>query len=234
MSISRALAREVKRAAGGFTLLEVLVALGIFAMILAILFGTYAASVERAEHSRERAQVYHEARVLLQLMANDLRATYMSEPVEQAQQSLQQPEARRYVFIGEDFEEDRLPFDKLTFYALLPSFRPDTPESEVCRITYSLEPKAPPAQGKILFRRVSCSLDPEPTEEEHVFPLTDLARGLRFTYYDEQGRDRSAWDSREGQAGKRLPTGVKIMVMLADNQGFVRPFEHLTDIVLAR
>ncbi|MBI3328569.1 MAG: prepilin-type N-terminal cleavage/methylation domain-containing protein [Nitrospinae bacterium] len=231
--MSRALVREVARAERGFTLLEVLVALAIFAMILAILFGTYAASVERAEHSRERAQVYHEARVLLELMANDLRATYMTEPIEQSQQTLQQPKARSYTFIGEDFEEDRLPFDKLTLYALLPSLRPDTPEVEVCRIAYSLEPKAPPAQGKILFRRVNCSLDPEATEEEHVFPLTDVVRGLGFTYYDEQGHERSAWDSRDGQAGKRLPTQVKIMLMLADNQGFLRLFERLTDIVLA-
>lgn len=225
--------REIVRAERGFTLLEVLVALAIFAMILAILFGTYAASVERAERTRERAQVYHEARVLLELMANDLRATYISEPVEQAQQSMQQPKTRNYTFIGEDFEEDRLPSDKLTLYAFLPSIRPDTPEAEVCRIAYSLEPKAPPAQGKLLFRRVNCSLDPEATEEEHVFALTDLARGLGFTYYDEQGHERSAWDSRDGQAGKRLPARIKIMLILVDNRGFIRPFEQLTDVVLA-
>jgi prepilin-type N-terminal cleavage/methylation domain-containing protein len=36
------------RAAAGFTLLEVMIAIGIMATILVILFGTYSAAVDRA------------------------------------------------------------------------------------------------------------------------------------------------------------------------------------------
>ena len=63
------------RATEGFTLLEVMIAIGIMATILVILFGTYSAAVDRAARTRELSQVYHEARVLLQLMANDLRSS---------------------------------------------------------------------------------------------------------------------------------------------------------------
>lgn len=218
---------------GGFTLLEVLIALAILVTILVILFGTYAASVERAEHARELAQVYHEARVLLELMANDLRASYLTQPIQQAQQQLQQPKRRQYSFVGEDLEEAKFPADKLTFFSLQASLNPDTPELEVCRVTYNLEVKAPPAQGKILVRRVNCHLDVEVTEQEHVFLLTDLVVGLDFKYYDDQDEERLEWDSREGQRTRSLPVRVKIMVLLADSRGALHPFELVTEIALA-
>jgi len=76
--------RERWHAADGFTLLEVMIAIGIMAIILVILFGTYSAAVDRAARTRDLSQIYHEARVLLQLMANDLRSAYVKEPIEQA------------------------------------------------------------------------------------------------------------------------------------------------------
>jgi prepilin-type N-terminal cleavage/methylation domain-containing protein len=82
--------RERWRAAAGFTLLEVMIAIGIMAIILVILFGTDSAAVDRAARARDLSQVYYEARVLLQLMMNDLRSAYVTEPTQQAQQALQQ------------------------------------------------------------------------------------------------------------------------------------------------
>ena len=223
----------VARHQHGFTLLEVMLALGILATILVILFATYSAAVERAERIRERSQIYHEARVLLELMANDLRSAYV-EAVQPPQPGFQPAKARTYTFVGEDLEEARLPVDKLTFYAFLPLLRPDLPQPEVCRVTYSLETIADPAQGKILFRRVNCSLDPETTEREYPFPLTELAQGLDFRYYDAKGNEQLAWDSRDAQGGKRLPALVKIIVLLADHQGLLRPFEMTTEIMFDR
>jgi prepilin-type N-terminal cleavage/methylation domain-containing protein len=87
------------RAAAGFTLLEVMIAIGIMATILVILFGTYSAAVDRLR-ARDLSQVYHEARVLLQLMVNDLRSAYVKEPTQQAQQALQQAKTEPITFLG--------------------------------------------------------------------------------------------------------------------------------------
>lgn len=223
----------VPRNQRGFTLLEVMLALSILATILVILFSTYSAAVERAERIRERSQIYHEARVLLELMANDLRGAYV-EAAQAPQPGFQPAKVRTYTFVGEDLEEARLPADKLIFYAFLPLLRSDLPQPEVCRVTYSLETMADPAQGKILFRRVHCSLDPETTEQEYLFPLTELAQGLDFRYYDAKGNEQLAWDSRDAQGGRRLPALVKIMVLLADQQGLLRPFEMSTELMFDR
>src|SRR5918999_1007082 len=109
------------RDAAGFMLLEVMIAIGIMATILVILFGTYSAAVDRAARTRELSQVYHEARVLFQLVANDLRSAYVKESVEQAQQALQQTKTRPTTFVGEDRTEFNNPADTLEFSTVLPT-----------------------------------------------------------------------------------------------------------------
>jgi type II secretion system protein J len=226
--------REEWYHAEGFTLLEVLIAISIMATILVILFGTYSAAVDRAARSRELSQIFHEARVLLQLMANDLRSSYVKESVEQAQQAFQQVKARPTTFLGEDHTEADKPADKLAFSTILPTQRPDVPDSEMCHVTYSLEAVNDAPQSRTLLRRVNCSLDPAATDQDHLFLLTDLAHGLDFKYYDEQGTEYLDWNSRESRGGKRLPVRVKITLLLADQHGQLRPFEMFTDLVMSR
>ena len=224
------------RAAAGFTLLEVMIAIGIMATILVILFGTYSAAVDRAARARDLSQVYHEARVLLQLMVNDLRSAYVTEPTQQAQQALQQGQGKTepITFLGEDRTQANNPADKLAFSTVLPTQRPDVPDTEMCHVTYSIEPVNEPSQGRALFRRVNCSLDPEDSDQDRLFLLTELAYGLDFKYYDDQGTEYLDWNSRQPRGGKRMPARVKITLLLADQRGQLRPFEMITDFVLSR
>jgi prepilin-type N-terminal cleavage/methylation domain-containing protein len=220
--------------AKGFTLLEVMIAISIMATILVILFGTYSAAVDRAARTRELSQMYHEARVLLQLMANDLRSAYVKESIEQAQQALQQTKTIPTSFIGEDRTEFDNPADKIVFSTILPTQRPDVPDTEMCRVTYSIEPLNESPQSRVLFRRVNCSLNPEATDQDHLFLLTEMAHGLDFKYYDAQGAEYLDWNSREPHGGKQLPARMKIMLLLADQHKQLRPFAMLTDFVLSR
>jgi type II secretion system protein J len=228
------LPRAAPQDEAGFTLLEVMIALGILATIFALLFSTYSAAVERAARARELSQVYHEARVVLDLMAADLRTAYVKETAEQAQQTLQQVKAKPYLFVGEDRTDASAASDKLAFSTFLPTWRPENPEIEVCRIAYSLEPVADRPQERLLLRRVNCSIDPDATDREQLFPLTNLARALDFRYYDERGTEYREWDSRQPQGGKKLPARVKISLLLVDQHGQVHPFEMATELVLSR
>jgi len=138
------------RAAAGVTLLEVTIAIGIMATILVILFGTYSSAVDRAARARDLSQVYHEVRVLLQLMVNDLRSASVTEPTQQAQQALQQGETEPITFLGEDRTQASNPADKLAFSTVLPTQSPDVPAPEMCHVTYNIEPVNEPSQGRAL------------------------------------------------------------------------------------
>jgi hypothetical protein len=108
------------------------------------------------------------------------------------------------------------------------------PDTEMCRVTYSIEPVKEPPESRALLRRVNCRLDPEATEQDQLYLLTELARGLDFKYYDDQGTEYLDWNSREPHGGKRIPWRVKITLLLADQHGQLRPFEMITDFVLSR
>lgn len=226
--------RKISWPEAGFTLLEVMIAMGIMATIFVVLFTTYSAAVERAAHARDLSRIYHEARVVLDLMAADLRTAYVKDSTEQAQQELQQVRAKPYLFVGEDLTDASAASDKLSFATFLPVSRPESPDIEVCRVTYSLEPVADRPEERLLLRRVNCNLDPDMTDREQLLPLTNLARGLDFKYYDERGTEYREWDSRQPPGGGRLPTHVKISLVLVDQQNRLRPFEILTELVLSR
>jgi hypothetical protein len=95
--------------------------------------------------ARDLSQVYHEARVLLQLMVNDLRSAYVTEPTQQAQQALQQGKTEPITFLGEDRTQANNPADNLAFSAVLPTQRPDVPDTKMCHVTYSIEPVKEPS-----------------------------------------------------------------------------------------
>ena len=167
-------------------------------------------------------------------MANDLRSAYVKESTAQAEQALQQTKVPLTAFIGEDRTESNHPADKLAFSTILPMQRPDVPDTEMCRVTYSIEPVNESPESRALVRRVNCSLNPEATDQDHIFLLTELAHGLDFKYYDSQGTEYRDWNSREPHGGKPLPARIKITLLLADQHGQLRPFDMLTDFVLSR
>jgi len=147
---------------------------------------------------------------------------------------VQQAKTQSITFIGEDHTESDYPADRLSFSTILPTQRPDVPDTEVCRVTYNIEPVNEPPQSRTLLRRVNCSLDPEASDQDHLFLLTELAYGLDFKYYDDQGTEYLDWNSRQPRGGKRMPARMKITLLLVDRQGQRRPFEMITDFVLSR
>jgi type II secretory pathway pseudopilin PulG len=244
----------------GFTLLEVVIAVGILATILVLLFGTYTAVAERAARTRDLSRIYHEARVLLRLMADDVRTAYVNTATTPAPQTAQQapPEGLRVqvpppTFVGEHRTDEHQPADTLAFATIVPVQRPDVPDTEMCRVAYSLEPvinhpetrmwassaaqqpdpATAPSPPRGLFRRVNCHVDPTATTEDRLDLLTEAARGLEFKYYDAQGTEYPDWNSQQPRGGAPLPARTKITLLLVDRQGHLRPFTWLTDLVFA-
>jgi hypothetical protein len=121
--------------------------------------------------------------------------------------------------------DENQPANTLAFATTLPVQRPDVPDTEMCRVTYSLEPvlnhpetlmgassasqhpdpATAPSQPRGLFRRVNCHVDPTVTTEDRLVLLTDAARGLEFTYYDAQGTQYIDWNSQQPRGGAPLP-----------------------------
>lgn len=68
--------REIQRS--GFTLLEILVAMFILAIVISTIFGTFSETLKNINHAESQADIYQMARVALKIMNEDLEGSLIS------------------------------------------------------------------------------------------------------------------------------------------------------------
>lgn len=202
--------RKAGLGAGGFTLLELLVAAAIVATILVLAYKTVESTAETMRRVSAEADVQHLARVIYARLADELIAA-----------DWEQGNART-VFVGGDGMRDGRPADTLRFSSRAHvRTQPDAPESDLNVVAYELE-------GGTLVRR----------EERNPMSLSDrsveteeFARGVAgFNLRYWSGSEwRETWDAARANA---LPAAVLVELALMDPLEGERRF--LTTVRLSR
>jgi general secretion pathway protein J len=203
----------------GFTLVEVMVAAAILALIMAIIYGAFAGSIKTMEISTEGGDVYRKARLILNHIAEDISCAYL--PTTQENSNIQ------YAFIGDDREENGLPRDTLSFTSTaLPVKGPGTGLKEIgYGITLDPETDEP-----ALVMREDVTPDGHVDEGGRSYLIGEGIWGLDFTFFDARGRDWERWDSTASIFGGKLPRRVRIAVYYKDAQG--QPFSLATTALI--
>ena len=184
----------------GFTLLEIVISVGILVVILAIIYSTFNSSMKVFSAMETRGDAYGQTRVILNRMAEEIGSTYWSDA---------NPNTG---LLGEDKEEDGLPFDSLHLTSLshIPWVK-DSRESELCEIGYYLETDRE-MEKTFLFRREDWNVDGTLEEGGITLELAEGIDGLNFRYYDgEEWADD--WDSK---AKGGLPKAIEIVLLVSD------------------
>ncbi|HEY7495805.1 MAG TPA: prepilin-type N-terminal cleavage/methylation domain-containing protein [Candidatus Tectomicrobia bacterium] len=193
----------------GFTLIEILLALVMFAMIAGVIFASFAAVMDGVEKGRQSADFYRIGRGALQRMTQEISAAVGPEV---------EPRA---IFHGEKDTTATRRRDRITFVAI--PYRRHTarvPEDELCSISYYLTEDT---RGRpTLFRTEDCTLDAEQEEDGTVLGLTDLVVGLEITYYDAVN-EYDSWPL-DSSAENTLPCQVRVALTLRDDRGYERVF----------
>jgi prepilin-type N-terminal cleavage/methylation domain-containing protein len=203
----------------GFTLVEVMVAAGILALIMAIIYGAFAGSLKTMEISTEGGDVYRKARLILNHIAQEISCAYL--PAEQENSSIQ------YAFIGEDREEDGLPRDTLSFTTT--AFPVKGPARGLKEIGYAIT-LDPETDEPALVMREDVTPDDQVDEGGDTYLLDAGMWGLDFTFYDARGRDWERWDSTASIFAGKLPQRVQIALYYKDAQG--KPFSLTTTALI--
>ncbi len=209
----------------GFTLLELLVALGILALLMAILYQTFAAMINVTEKVEEETEIYRMARLGLSIMTEELRSTYWSQ------------DRANTLFIGTDEEQLGQPADSLTFTALSRHRYGEGSEGpELATLRYFLETASfESASGGeeeprlILIHEEetnSLSLSADSLQQSE---LGEMVWGFNLRYLDKKTWVDS-WDAGEQ---KRLPRAVEIRLTFKDRRGQEYEFFTRTDIPIA-
>jgi type II secretory pathway component PulJ len=197
----------------GFTLVELLLALFLFALIAGVVFAAFAAVASGVEKGRQSIEIYRVGRVALLRMAQEVGA---------AMAPLAESDTR---FQGKKNADGGTGHDRIDFLTVpYRRYSDKVPGYELCHVAYYV---AENTQGKTaLFREEDCSGEAderrERAERATRLELTDLAVGLEITYYDAE-KDYEEWPpNRDDQS--LLPCRVRLALTLRDALQYARAF----------
>jgi len=189
-----------------FTLIEVLVALAILAILTTLIYGTFAQSHNVSTRLEATSERYQAVRQIFQIMLDDLTAAYYHEPI-----GIDQPS--NTVFIGNSSSatgslstsQPLLRFTTLGHHR----WQPNSPETDLSLIEYQIKKDTESDLLTLIHREETNPLSTTEASTEE-YELAEALKELSVRFFD--GTDWSdSWDST---AKKGLPQAVEVKFVL--------------------
>ena len=186
----------------GMTVVEVMIALAILAIVMAAVYSTFAFQRKAVEIASEGRDASGQGLVILDRLTRDLSGTWLPR------ESTAESNGAYYLFEG---GEEGLDFSTTS------SLSPDpTPGPEVVEIGYRLEineDNTDPGKDKyLLIRRQDDTPDSDPLEGGNDIVLTRDLVSLEIKYLDLDAQETEAWHA---VTPDKLPRAVNIKVVLS-------------------
>ena len=211
MSPRSSSSRPLPGPAAGFTLLEVLVAISIVAIVLTTLYGIFASISRAKERLEQEGEVYQRVRVIYDRLGRELRGVC----------PIGGPMQRGVFRAGRD--ADGNPSLELTTSA---AAQLGVQQTGIALVRYTLAPDRESNSGKALFRTEQSALVGD--ESIRTTGPMRLATGVermewRFLLQDQ-------WQSDLDATLDGLPLLVELTLTMTDAQGQALPFRSAFDV----
>ncbi len=214
----------------GFTLLEILISMFIFAIVLSTIYTSYTATFRIVDETEYQADIYRMARIALERMQEDLESAYIPEKV--AGPESEEPTPRVFEFVGEDKEIKDRSADPLRFISRAHLVFSDQEQpSGTAEIAYYVE-EDNEGEGFILYRTDTPASKEKPEAGNGGSVLCDSLVSVNFTYHDDDGEVYENWDSTSDEFRDRIPRMVSIILEFENSADSEAPFKFLTRVVL--
>lgn len=198
----------------GFTLLEILIAMFIFAIIATTIFTSYTSLLSGNETSDQGTASYEMAKNCLNRMMVDLESTHVTLPPGYSPPVLGEP-PELYRIVGEIFDVQGVSFPRLRFTSLSHLSFGEKTEKGIAEIVYYVQASG---DGNYVLKRADNLYPYKTFEEKAGDPVlcTDI-KSLTFKYYDQDGTAYDLWDSDDEDFGYATPKAIDINLELANN-----------------
>ncbi len=224
--MSRSSARRRARRARGMTLLEVIVSLGVLAMISLLIYGSFDSLSRGRKGEQLRSDRARQGRDAVERIAHEMQTAFLSlhTPTNQALVT------RNTAFIGQSSSQ----FDRVDFTGFAHRrIKKDARESDQAEIGYFVV-KDPEVDGRMdLVRREQAPIDFDVKRGGVVNVLAEDVEKFDVRYFDAlTGQWLDTWDSTllTGQQN-RLPLEVRIEVELKPVRNSP-PFKYVTKVMI--
>ena len=191
--------RQKKAEPAGFTLLEIMLAILILAMVVSMVTLSLSGSLRVIDATMEQGEVYYRAQVAMERISEDLTSAVLPENIE---------------FIGrkdEDGNGTLLSFASMAHVV----FDQETGQEGMGLISYGVQPDRDDEQQLLLLRSdvlYRPAGDQQADADAEAFLLCDRLRSLKFSFINRKGGEQEEWDStvEEGDKDKEraLPAAV--------------------------
>jgi general secretion pathway protein J len=205
----------IRQPAVGFTFLEILVTIFIFAIIATTIFGSYNSVFSNAADIKADMAASQMAKSCLNRMVLDFQSMYLSlPPAYSPPQRDQEPDP--YRMVGEMTASGDTPFARLRFASLAHLPLGATKQEGIAEIIYYVRSMR---DGKYTLRRSDKLILYGPAEEKETDPiLCENLKALTFRYYGTEGEDNDTWDSESEDLGYSTPRAIGIKLAIGNNE----------------
>ena len=210
----------------GFTFMEILVTIFIFAIIATTIFGSYNSVFSNAAEIKTNMMASEMAKSCLNRMALDFQSMYLSLPPAYAPpQGDQEPDP--YRLVGEVTTSGGTPFARLRFASLAHLPLGASRQAGIAEIIYYVRATR---DGKFTLRRSDKLILYGSAEENETDPiLCENLKALTFRYYGSEGEENDTWDSDSEAVGYATPRAIGIKLTIGNNEK-TRVFETLVKL----
>ncbi len=214
----------------GFTMLEILIAISIFAIIVTTVFGSHNYIFSSAKVVEEDIAAYEMAKSCLSRITDDFQSLHVSLPPEYTPPD-SDDEEDPFKITGETADAGGESFSRLMFASRAHvSFEKNIQEG-IARIVYYVQKSD---ENIYILRRADNLYPYEPFEEKKTDPvLCENVKSLVFKYYDEEGSEYDTWDSDLADVDYSTPRAIKITLEIGDDSSFL-PFETMVKLPVFR
>ena len=214
----------------GFTLIEILIAVFILAIVLSTIFTSYTGTFRIMEDTESQADIYGMARIALKRMQEDLESVYILKGTGsgESEEDIFHPSP----FVGKDGEIKGTSADTLRFlsraHLVLDEGEDD---SGVAEIIYFVR-ENDEGDALVLYRSDTPQFGNAPEEGTGGMILCDALFSVNFIYYDSYGETYESWDSAGRNPEHRLPSRVSIFLEFVDRSNQETPLKFMTGVAL--
>jgi len=215
----------------GLTLLEIMIAMVICAVVFSIIYSAYSGTFRNRDVMKTQADIHMAARIALERIVEDLESAYLPGGAKAPKSNGNEKGAA--FFVGEEREIHGRRADTLRFLSSAHvSFSEEERPVGIAKIRYHVKRQGD-GDSLYLYRSERLPVEGEEIEgEDEGFLLCEGLNSVKFSYYDREGNSYEAWDSRGEEQGNKLPARVSITLEFLDPLDPEVPVRFFTSVSL--